>query len=232
MVVLKGDAAATEQVETKHIGALEIKDAEKGEVEAVVATLGVVDRDGDVIREDAVKNGMKVKMSEYGHSIVYGGGGAPVGKGTLHVEGKHLVFKGKMFLATARGRDAFHVLKEMGSDQEWSFGFIPKGSEVPDEEWRKKGAHRIITKLAAFEVSPVAIGAGIGTRTLAVKEKEADPPPAPLAPAEPSEEEKAQAAEAERVAREAELKAAKELADAAAEEFARFQRTSRRLSAA
>ena len=43
------DADDMADIETKAFGALEIKDAEQGEVTAVVATLGVVDRDGDVL---------------------------------------------------------------------------------------------------------------------------------------------------------------------------------------
>jgi phage head maturation protease len=153
----------------------EVKDAEKGLVEAVVATLGVVDKDEDIIRPDAIKDGSKVSMSSYGHDAMYGN--APVGKGEIVVEGNKAVFKGRLFLATANGRDTFETLKEMGSDQQWSFGFRILGSEVPEERERKLGARRILTKLDCFEVSPVIIGAGVGTRTLAVKSAETAPPP-------------------------------------------------------
>jgi hypothetical protein len=74
-----------------------------------------------------------------------------------------------VFLATTDGRDTFECLKEMGSDQEWSFGFRILGAEVPSDDERKQGARRILTKLDAFEVSPVIVGAGVGTRTTAVK---------------------------------------------------------------
>jgi hypothetical protein len=70
-----------------------VKDAEKGEVEAIIATLGVVDKDEDIIRADAIAEGSKVSMSAYGHDAVYGA--RPAGKGTLHVEGNKLVFKGR-----------------------------------------------------------------------------------------------------------------------------------------
>lgn len=154
-------------VEIKSFCAIEIKDAERGEVEAIVATLGVVDKDEDIIRADAIPDGAKVSMSAYGHDAVYGN--APVGKGKIHIEGSKAVFKGRVFLSTASGRDTFEVLKEMGSDQEWSFGFRILGAEVPSEAERKMGARRILTKLNAFEVSPVIIGAGVGTRTTGVK---------------------------------------------------------------
>lgn len=115
-------------------------------------------------------------MSSYGHDVVFGS--MPVGKGTISVVKDKAVFRGKLFLSTVRGQETFDVLKEMGSDQQWSFGFRIIGSEVPDEDMAKKGARRILTKLDAFEVSPVVIGAGVGTRTTTVKAAE-PPPPAP-----------------------------------------------------
>lgn len=151
---------------------LEIKDEAKGEVEAIIATLNVVDRDSEVILPTAIKSGSKVKMSAYGHDIVgglFGGSAAPVGKGVVHIEGDKAVFRGKIFVTTERGRETLEILKEMGKDQEWSFGMHVLGAELPDEAWKKKGAERLITKADVFEVSPVLLGAGIGTRTVAAK---------------------------------------------------------------
>lgn len=205
----------------KALESFELKDADKGEVEAIVATLGVVDRDREVITHDAIKNGSKVTMSGYGHDAVFGA--TPVGKGALHVEENKLVFRGKLF-KTPRGQETLSVLKEMGTDQEWSFGFRVLGSEVPDEDWQKKGAMRILTKLSAFEVSPVLIGAGIGTQT--VSAKQADEEAAAKAAADKKAEE-------ERIA--AETKAAQEATEqkarvtAAVAEYQRVQRSLKRL---
>ena len=162
--------------EIKSFCTFEIKDAEKGEVEAIVATLGVVDKDEDIITKDAIADGSKVLMSAYGHDAVFGA--RPAGKGKLHIEGNRVVFKGRVFLSTTDGRDTFECLKEMGADQEWSFGFRILGAEVPTDEQRKQGARRILTKLNAFEVSPVIVGAGVGTRTTGVKAAEPAPDPA------------------------------------------------------
>jgi prohead serine protease len=158
--------------EVKAFESFEIKDAATGEVEAIIATLGVVDRDYDVIMEGAVKDGSKVKMSAYGHDVVgfIGPGKIPVGKGLVFEEKGKLVFRGRVFVTTPRGQEAIAVLKEMGKDQEWSFGYRVMGEEVPDEEWTRKGARRMITKADVFEVSPVLIGAGIGTRTVSAKQ--------------------------------------------------------------
>lgn len=151
----------------KYFSGFEIKDAAKGEVEAVIATLGVVDRDEDIIRHDAIRDGAKVRMSSWGHEAMYGA--RPVGKGTLHVERDQLRFKGRIFLNTVDGRETFEVLKELGGETEWSFGFKIIGSETPSDDERAKGARRALTKLDAFEVSPVMIGAGVGTMTVGLK---------------------------------------------------------------
>ena len=212
----------------KSIAHLQIKDAAKGEVSAVIATLGVIDRDGDIIRKGAIPDGSKVAMSAYGHDAVWGN--RPVGKGTLSTKGDQVIFDGRLFLNTADGRDTFEVLKEMGSDQEWSFGFRVMGYEVPTEEEQKQGAYQVLTKLDAFEVSPVLIGAGIGTRTLAVKQADGDPTPLgekvdPPAPTPAVEEEVAKAAGP--TPEEIEAKQGRALG---AEIFARFERTRARLA--
>jgi phage head maturation protease len=159
-----------EGVETKSLCEFEIKDEAKGEIQSVIATLGVTDRDKDIIRPGAIADGSKVKLSGYGHDAMFGE--APVGKGTVYAVGDKMVFKGNYFMDTTRGREAFSLMKAMGSDQEWSFGFRVLGSEVPDEKEMAKGARRILTKLDAFEVSPVIVGAGIGTATLSAKAAE------------------------------------------------------------
>lgn len=163
----------------KGLGPVEIKNADRGEVEAVIATLGVIDRDGDIIRAGAIPSGAKVKLSSYRHDVMYGA--IPVGKGVIDRVGNRLIFRGRVFLATPRGRETFEVLKEMGPDQEWSLGFLILKSESPTEAERRQGAVRVLTKLGALEVSPVLIGAGIGTQTLAVKAEDSDAEQAELA---------------------------------------------------
>lgn len=179
-----------EALDVKSFGPLELKDAEQGEVTAVVATLGVVDKDGDVILPGAVAaGGAKVKVSGYNHDIVLDGA-APVGKGTITEIGDKLMFQGKFFLSTTRGREAFHMVKEMGADGEWSFGF-PRQVKTAEltEEWKAKGARRLIAGLRPIEASPVITGAGVGTQTLTAKAADAtiEPPASPVT-ARPSDE--------------------------------------------
>jgi hypothetical protein len=233
----------------------EIKDAEKGEVSAKVAQLEIKDKDGDLIRKGAQPKAAKVAMSSWGHDAVFGS--RPAGKGTLKSTGNDLMFDGRVFLNTADGRDTFEVLKEMGEDQEWSFAFRVLGSELPSEDERKQGITRVITKMDAFEVSPVLIGAGIGTQTTSIKaaaQADGDPAVEPtddlkaigarvvkeMADRLEAERKAAAAAAAEAVRIEAETKAAAE-AKAEAERksaelavvqpiFERFRRTMTKLA--
>lgn len=205
-----------------------IKDAAKGEVEAIFATLGVTDRDEDIIRKGAIPDGAKVVISSYGHDAVYGA--RPAGKGVIVINGNKAGVRGKIFLNTTDGRDTFEVLKEMGEDQEWSFGFRVLEWENPTEAERKSGARRALTKLDAFEVSPVMVAAGVGTRTTSVKEhtpnaqadgagEEVDPALLSIATAAVKSHLAEQAtadAEAKRLREEAETKAAEDAAAAEA----------------
>ena len=231
-------------LETKSFGPFEIKSEDQGEVVAIVATLGVVDKDGDVILPGAVPpEGAKVKLSGFDHDAVLKSM-PPVGRGVITEEGDKLVVRGKFFMSTERGREAFNYVREMGADGEWSFGFprATKNATLTDE-WRTKGAKRLIAGMAPFEASPVFVGAGFGTGTLLTKaaDSEAEPetPAEPVAetPAEPVAD-AAPETPAEPVAPEetAEQKAAKEAEaalkaarDEAMEEYHRVQRALQRM---
>jgi hypothetical protein len=160
-------------LEMKSFGPFEIKSEDRGEVVAIVATLGVVDKDGDVILPGALPpGGAKVKLSGYDHDTVLKSV-PPVGKGIIVEQGNALVFKGNFFMSTERGREAFNYTKEMGQDGEWSFGFLRATKNAPlTDEWRAKGAKRLIAGMKAFEASPVFEGAGWGTGTVMTKAAE------------------------------------------------------------
>jgi hypothetical protein len=165
-------------LEMKSFGPFEIKSEDRGEVVAVVATLGVVDKDGDVILPGAVPlGGARVKLSGYDHDSVLKNL-PPAGKGVIAEEGDHLVFRGKFFMTTERGREAFHTVKELGDEGEWSFGFprATKNATLTDE-WRTKGAKRLIAGMRPIEASPVFVGAGWGTQTLYTKAAEIEAEP-------------------------------------------------------
>lgn len=156
------------EIQTKHLGPLEIKNEERGEVEAVICTLNVVDHDREVVLPGAIKDGSKVKLSSYGHSAVFGD--APVGKGTVRVIDDRALLNAQFFMATQRGRESFETVKALGPDSEWSIGFVPTKFSPMTKEWEEKGASRLLAAIDLFECSPVLRGASPDTMTLAVKE--------------------------------------------------------------
>jgi hypothetical protein len=157
--------------ETKSFaGHLQIKDAARGIVEAVVCTFNVVDRDGDVISPTAIVGAVPVKGSSYGHNVVTDGA-PPVSKGTVTASGNKAIYRGQYYMKTLAGRDAFAFVQEEGSDCPWSFGF-PRDSiktAAMPEPWKSQGGRRFITSLTPIEVSPVFQAAGISTGTLSAK---------------------------------------------------------------
>jgi len=168
----------SENLELKSFGsAFEIKDAANGEVAAIVATLGVVDKDGDVLLPGCFPPAASVTLSGYRHDVIKEGA-PPAGKGTITVEGDKAIFKGRFFMSSERGREAFALVREMGEDGQWSFGFPTRATKTAPmtDEWRTKGARRVIAGLQPIEASPVFIGAGYGTGTLYTKHAK-DPAP-------------------------------------------------------
>lgn len=144
-----------------------IKNVDLGEIEAVFSRFDVIDLDGDVTRKGAFTDGAPVVISAYGHRSWQGE--LPIGKGTIHELDDVAVLRGRFFLNTTHGRDAFETIKELadGDDlQEWSYSLHDVVAKSDTVDGRKV---RVIEKVRVKEVSPVLIGAGIDTGTLAVK---------------------------------------------------------------
>lgn len=177
--------------------------ADEGKVTAVIATVDVVDNDGEVIPSGAIPDGMKVTVSAYNHDTVFNkmmGVAAPdappVGKGVIRIEGKRAVAYMDYFMETTRGKEAFLTIKAMGADQPWSFAYHETQVDRPNAEWAAKGARRVLTKLGplldgAMEASPVKMPGGKNTKTLAVKQADTvEPPPEPKAEVDTAFEER------------------------------------------
>ncbi len=146
---------------------LGLKAGDKGQVEAVIATFNVVDKDGDYTLPGAFTDGSEVLISAYGHSSWTGQ--PPVGKGVIRTTTRDARLHGQFFLDTQSGKEHFTVLRELGSKGHWSYGFdVLETGELTDE-LRKLGATRVLKRLDVFEVSPVLLGAGVDTRTVATK---------------------------------------------------------------
>ena len=143
--------------------AMEIKaDGQPGEFRAVFSTFNMVDKDGDVTLPGAFQDDAAVRISYWGHRWQ----DLPVGRGVIHQDEKQAWVDGRFFLDTLAGKETYQTVKNLGELQEWSYGYDVLGSEqgkFQDQDVR------FLKELEVAEVSPVMLGAGIDTRTEAIK---------------------------------------------------------------
>jgi len=143
---------------------VEIKDEAQGLVRAVFATFNKIDSHGDVTPPGAFTDGEEMPISAYGHMSWEGA--LPVGKGRIRQTSKEAIFEGQFFMETQAGRDTFTTVKELGSLGQWSYGYDALEYSFGEHDGKRV---RFLNKLKVHEVSPVLIGAGVNTRTLAAK---------------------------------------------------------------
>lgn len=153
----------------KQLSRVEIKSAAKGQVSAVFSTFNVIDHDGDVTLPGAFTDGAEVLISAYGHKTWEGS--LPVGKGTIRTTDTEAILDGQFFMDTTAGRDTFEVVKQVGSKQQWSYGYDTIEAEPGVKDGRDV---QFLKRLEVHETSPVILGAGINTRTLATKGRNGD----------------------------------------------------------
>lgn len=142
---------------------VEIKDADRGEIECIFATIGVKDLDGDVTVKGAFSNS-DVVISAYGHASW--GGALPTGTGLIKEVGDDAVMIGRFFMDTQHGADTFRTVKGLGQLQQWSYGYDAKEFSFGDFEGDRV---RFLKQLHTYEVSPTLRGAGLNTRTTGAK---------------------------------------------------------------
>lgn len=139
---------------------------DKGVITAVIATLNAVDKDNDVTLAGAFGEQAVVVLPTHDWMSV------PIGKGSTREAGNDVLADIKLNLDIPTAKEWYSALKfdfEQGSPlQEWSYGFdIEKWSRG---KFGDKDDVRFLEKLKVHEVSPVLVGAGVNTRTVAVKE--------------------------------------------------------------
>ena len=127
----------------------------------VVATMGVKDKDDDILEPGSV--GMqRCLLGNWGHTISRGS--TPIGKAGLHEEGDKLIAEVEFNPSIQSALEAYESIKFAPELTEVSFGLIP-------EEWSFDSSYnRVIKKMKVFEVSPVVMGAGVATGVMSVKE--------------------------------------------------------------
>lgn len=153
--------------ERKSLGRVEIKDADKGTFDALIAQFNVVDTDGDVTEPGAFPEGKAVPVSSYGHTSWEGH--LPIGTATLRQTRTEAIASGRFYLDTDGGKNSWATLKNMQSDghpSEWSYGYDATEFSFGEFEGQRV---RFLKGVDVFEVSPVLRGAGMGTRTLNIK---------------------------------------------------------------
>ena len=152
---------------------MELKADSEGSFTARIATLNVVDSDGDLTVPGAFKANTPVLVSAYQHGSW--SGALPVGRAVLNEKGDEVIAEGQFNLNMTLGREHYEAVKFTDELQEWSYGFMVT-KVANDEEldsWAREhdGARpqRIIKSVDPFEISPVLKGAGVGTATLGIK---------------------------------------------------------------
>ncbi len=159
-------------IERKFFTGLELKADKPGAFTARIATLNVVDKQGDLTLPGAFPVGKSILISAYMHSSWMDA--LPVGKGVIREDGDQVLVDGEFNLHTETGREHYETIKFAPELQEWSYGFRVIEAE---EDAEVDGNHvaRVLKKLDVFEASPVLRGAGMNTATLAIK-SEGDAP--------------------------------------------------------
>ena len=163
-------ASLTGKLEFKLLNFEEVElkedDEGRGIIRAVIATLDTPDRGGDITLPGAINKGATVRISPWNHaSALHGSPVLPVGDGKMEEEDNKLVLSGRYY-GDDESQKVFERVKAMGKKVEWSHAFFTKKVSYDDRDGK---TYRLLKKLHAFEVSPVIIAEGVGTRTLTAK---------------------------------------------------------------
>lgn len=153
---------------TYRIPAADFALSEEGKGTVIFATLGVVDKDGDITYKNAFGN------NQVAHLLpmhVWKDADSPfLGIAKIREDGDKAIADIEINMDTQRGRDWRSSLKfalDRGKDIEWSYGYDVEDSDNPTIDGKKRRGLKSVT---VHELSPVVIGAGEDTRTLSMKD--------------------------------------------------------------
>lgn len=131
-------------------------DEHKGAFQAIFSTFNKIDHQGDVTLPGAFAENEKVRIAYWGHRWQ----DLPVGRGVIHQDKMKAWVDGELFLTTEGGRETYETLKGLDDLAEFSYGFDVEEAEMGEFEGQKV---QILKKIKVYEISPVLLGAGIGT---------------------------------------------------------------------
>jgi hypothetical protein len=142
------------------------EDDEKGIVTAVFSTFNTIDMHGDWTPPDAMEEGAKFVVSQYGHSAY--AGELPAGDGYIKLTRKEARAVCQFYMDTPHGKATFRTVKRLHESGlgEWSYGYEPTEYHFEEKQGRMCC---VLDKIKVFEVSPVLRGAGVNTRTIDAK---------------------------------------------------------------
>ena len=138
---------------------------EEGTGLARIATLGVIDADGDLTLKGAFGEQHVLVLPTHDW------GSLPLGKARVFEKGNEALAEFKLNLETVIGKEWHTALRFDLQDGKpilaWSYGFSVVDASF--EERDDVGRVRILEKVTVHEVSPVVVGSGVDTGTLAIK---------------------------------------------------------------
>lgn len=142
--------------------------SETGEGMAVFATLNVIDKDRDVTLPGAFGEQSAAFVPAHDWQST------PIGKVKIFEKEDQAIADFKMNLKTDLGKEWYEALKfdfeNPPRKQEYSYGFSIRDGGAEDGVFEGTPV-RFLKSLEVHEVSPVLVGAGVATRTLALKKK-------------------------------------------------------------
>ncbi len=154
-------------IERKSFAGIDLKADKVGSFTARIATLNVIDKDGDVTLPGAFPAGKVINISAYMHSSWQDA--LPVGKAVIVERGDDVLVEGEFNLNTISGKEHYEAMKFAPELSEWSYGFPPPTTDETSEWNENPKVRRVLKSLDVFEVSPVLRGAGVNTALLAIK---------------------------------------------------------------
>lgn len=134
-----------------------------GTVVALFSRFGTVDKQGDLTLPGAFGE-QRVIISAYGHGSW--SGALPVGKGRIYETAEGGVLEGQFNLKIGSGKETYEAVKFTGDLQEWSYALPEIDFEYREQDGKRI---RVLKRIRVNEVSPVLLGAGDRTQTLAIK---------------------------------------------------------------
>lgn len=149
----------------KRRGAVKALD-DKGDGLAVIATLNVIDKDGDVTIPGAFGEQTAPMVPAHDWSAT------PIGKARIFEKEDQVLAEFKLNLKTVEGLNWYEALKfdldHPPAKQEYSYGYEIgiNGSEMGEFSGVRV---RYLKKITVHEVSPVLLGAGMDTGTIGIK---------------------------------------------------------------